>query len=135
MAKILSIDYGLKRVGLAATDELQIIASALETVPTEEIFNYLTIYFQKNKVEEVIIGLPKDLLNRDTHGTQPVLDFIEKYKKQFDIPISTIDERFTSKMASQTIAQSGLKKKKRQEKGLIDQISAVIMLQEYLERK
>ena len=136
MARILAIDYGLKRCGIAVTDEFQIIATALTTVDSKTIFDFLKQYFAKEKVEQLVVGYPKDLLNRDTHGTKPVEDFVKKMNQVFpDYKIDLVDERFTSKMASQSMVMSGMKKSQRQEKGLIDQISATIILQHYLETK
>lgn len=135
MSQILAIDYGKVRCGLAATDEMQIIASGLETVPTSEILGYLTKYFAMNRVEEIVIGLPTDLQGNLNEVEREILKFIEKLKVQFPaLKIARFDERFTSKMASYFIAQSGKAKKKRQEKGLIDKVSATLILQNYLEQ-
>ncbi|MBL7766941.1 MAG: Holliday junction resolvase RuvX [Chitinophagaceae bacterium] len=134
MPRILAIDYGKKRVGLAVTDPLQIIASGLTTLPTLELIAYLKKYFATEAVEKVIIGLPKSLSNEDTDATALVEHFIGIFQKNFpDIPIVPLDERFTSKMAFQSMIDSGLKKKARQNKGLIDEISATILLQGYME--
>lgn len=133
MARILSIDYGLKRTGIAVTDELQIIASGLTTVSSDELIQFLKNYFQKEKVELVIIGEPKQMNNLPSESAPLVHAFIEAFKKHFpQMPIKSIDERFTSKMAFQTMIDSGLKKKQRQNKALIDEISATILLQDYL---
>ena len=133
MSRLLAIDYGLKRVGIAVTDTLQIIASPLTTVPNKELKSFLSNYIEKEGVEKVIIGLPKNLKNEDTHATQPVLKFIDQFKKRFpNIPIITIDERFTSKMAFQSLIDSGASKKTRRKKENIDQISASIILQDYM---
>jgi putative Holliday junction resolvase len=133
MPRILAIDYGSKRTGLAVTDPLQIIASGLTTVATPTLWDFLKKYFQQEDVQEVVIGLPKSLRNEDTHGTAGVVTFIAKFKQLYPaVPIHTLDERFTSKMAFQTMIDSGLKKKDRQNKALVDEISATILLQGYL---
>jgi len=133
MPRILAIDYGKKRTGLAVTDPLQIIANGLCTVNTEELIPYLKNYCSNNAVELVIIGMPKSLRNDPTHATPLVEKFIPLFQKTFpNIPIQTVDERFTSKMAFQTMIDSGLKKKDRQNKALVDEISAVILLQSYM---
>ena len=133
MARILSIDYGGKRTGLAVTDPLQIIATGLCTVETPKLMAFLKDYFSKEVVELVLIGMPTNWDDSDTHATPLVKKFIEQFKKQFPtIPIKEVDERFTSKMASQAISQMGLRKKQRQNKALIDEVAATIMLQEYL---
>ncbi|MBK6952069.1 MAG: Holliday junction resolvase RuvX [Crocinitomicaceae bacterium] len=133
MPKILAIDYGSKRCGLAATDNSQIIASALTTVDTKEIFKFLTDYFLKNQVEAIVLGEPKRLDTSDTHNSQPVRDFRKRLEQKFpDKKIHMIDERFTSKMAFQTMIDGGLSKKQRRDKSLVDQISATIILQSFL---
>lgn len=133
MARILAIDYGLKRTGLAVTDPLKIIASALTTVESKGLIPFLRDYFSKEQVELIIIGEPKNWDNTDTHATPLVEKAINELKKNFPgIPIQKVDERFTSKMASRAIIEMGLKKKKRQDKALVDQIAATIMLQDYL---
>lgn len=133
MARILSIDYGGKRTGLAVTDPLQIIASGLCTVETPKLLAFLKDYFSKEPVELVLIGMPTNWDDSDTHATPLVKKFIEQFKKNFPaIPIKEVDERYTSKMASQAIAQMGLKKKQRQNKALVDEVAATIMLQEHL---
>lgn len=133
MGRILAIDYGLKRTGLAVTDPLKIIANSLDTVSTHDLVKYLENYFLKEEVEEVVIGMPKNLNNQDTHTTQPVKNFIELFKKKFTIPIVPHDERFTTKIAFQSLIESGVSKKDRRKKGLIDQVSATVILQSYLE--
>jgi len=133
MPRILAIDYGLKRTGLAVTDPLKIIASALTTVETPQLFNYLKDYFKREEVELILIGEPKNLDDTDTHATPLVKKAIERLKKEFPaIPVKTVDERFTSKMASRAMIDMGMKKKQRQEKGMVDQIAATMMLQEYM---
>lgn len=136
MSKILSIDYGTVRVGLAETDDLQIIATGLDTVPSKEIFEYLKKYFEKNSIEKIIIGEPKQMNGSPSESTIKIEEFIEKLRKLYpQYPIIRIDERFTSKIAFQTMIDSGLSKKKRQNKGLIDEIAATILLQDYLSQK
>lgn len=133
MPRILCIDYGKKRTGIAVTDPLKIIASALTTIETKDIFPFLKDYFQKEGVELVLIGEPKNWDESDTHATPLVRQFIQKFKKDFPLMvIETVDERYTSKLASQAMVEMGMKKKDRQKKGNIDQIAAAIMLQEYL---
>ncbi|WP_111709219.1 Holliday junction resolvase RuvX [Lutibacter citreus] len=136
MARILAFDYGIKRIGLAVTDELQIIASGLTTVNTKEIFSFLTKYLKNENVELFVIGEPKQMNNTVSESEQYIVVFIEKLKSTFPkIPIVRVDERFTSKMAFQSMIDGGLKKKQRQNKALIDEISATIILQTYLEQK
>lgn len=133
MSRIMAIDYGIKRTGLAVTDPLQIIATALDTVETKEVWTYLKAYFEKEKVDLVIIGMPKNLDGNDTHGTQPVKAFQEEFQSKFPaIKVTLIDERFTSKIAFNTMLMDGSTKKNRREKGNIDKIAATIMLQDYL---
>ncbi len=133
MARILAIDYGKKRTGIAITDELQMIASGLTTIHTADIIDFLNNYFLKEDVELLLIGEPKQMNNTPSESEALIKPFIEKIKKQFpDMKIKRVDERFTSKMAFQTMIDSGLKKKQRQNKALIDEISATIILQSYL---
>jgi putative Holliday junction resolvase len=134
MARILAIDYGKKRTGLAVTDPLKIIASGLTTVDTEKLVWYLKEYFAKEEVELILLGNPKQLDGSDNDITRKVEKFFGQLQKLFpQIPAKLIDERFTSKMAFQTMIDSGLKKKDRQNKALIDEVSATILLQGYLE--
>ena len=134
MARILCIDYGGKRTGLAVTDPLQIIATSLATIETKELIPYLKKYFQQEAVELILIGEPLNLDDTATHATPLVKAAITRLKKEFPaIPIQTVDERFTSKMASRAMVEMGMKKKDRQKKGNIDQVAATIMLQEYLQ--
>ena len=134
MGRILSIDYGGKRTGLAATDPLKIIATGLCTVETPKLLAFLKEYFSKEQVELVIIGMPVNWDDSATHATPLVQKFIKDFQKNFpSIPIKEVDERFTSKLASQAMLQMGLKKKQRQNKAMIDEIAATIMLQEYLQ--
>lgn len=129
----MSIDYGSKRTGLAVTDPLKIIASGLAGIHTKELEHFLTEYFKKEEVEKVIIGHPTNWDNSDTHATPLVQAFINRFVKLFpSIPIIKVDERFTSKLAVQSMVESGMKKKNRQNKNLVDEIAATIMLQEYL---
>lgn len=135
MGRIIAIDYGLKRTGLAVTDPLKIIASPLETIPTENLFSWLKDYFGKEQVERIVVGMPTNLDQSETHTTVPVKKLIESLKVQFpEIPISEIDERFTSKIAMQSMVLSGMKKKDRQKKENVDKISAAIILQSYLDQ-
>jgi putative Holliday junction resolvase len=134
MARILCIDYGGKRTGLAVTDPLQIIATALKTVATHDLYTYLKAYFAKEPVELILIGAPLNLDDTPTHATPLVEAACLRLQKEFPhIPIKKVDERFTSKMASRAMVEMGMKKKDRQVKGNIDQIAATIMLQEYLQ--
>lgn len=136
MGQILAIDYGKARCGLAATDDMQIIASGLETVETKLLLVFLKKYFDENKVNDVVIGLPVDLKGNISEVETDILKFIEEFKKEFPtVSVHRFDERFTSKMASFFISQSGKSKKKKQEKGLIDKISATIILQNFLEQR
>lgn len=133
MARILCIDYGGKRTGLAVTDPFKIIATGLCTVETPKLMPFLKDYIVKEPVELILIGMPTNWDDTDTHATPLVKKFIELLQKQFPaIPIKEVDERYTSKMATQAMLEMGLKKKQRQNKGLIDEIAATIMLQEYL---
>ena len=134
MSRILSIDYGGKRTGLAVTDPLKIIATGLCTVETPKLMPFLKDYFSKEQVELVIIGMPVNWDDTATHATPLVQKFIKEFQKNFpSIPIEEVDERYTSKLASQAMVQMGMKKKQRQDKAMIDQIAATIMLQEYLQ--
>ena len=134
MARVLSIDYGRKRVGLAVTDPEQIIANRLTTIPTHTIWDFLNEYFQKEKIETVVVGYPKQMNNEASEAVRYINPFLKKFQKQYpEMKLEILDERFTSKMAFQTMIDGGLKKQKRQNKGLIDGISATIILQSYLE--
>ena len=134
MARILAIDYGGKRTGLAVTDPLQIIATGLATIDSKELIAYLKKYFSTEQVELVIIGLPVNWDESDTHGTPLVKEGIKKIEKEFpQMPLKTVDERYTSKMAKDAMLQMGMKKKDRQVKGNVDIIAATIILQEYLQ--
>lgn len=136
MAQILAIDYGKVRTGLAVTDDMQIIASGLTTVPTKELLDFLKHYTTKESVELFLVGEPKQMNNEASESEALITPFISKLRTFFpEIPIKRVDERFTSKMAMQTMIDSGLKKKQRQNKALIDEISATIILQSYLYNK
>jgi len=136
LARILAFDYGEKRTGIAVTDELQIIASGLTTVNTKKIFSFLTEYLKTEPVELFIVGEPKQMNNTASESAQFINPFIDKLGLTFPkIPIKRVDERFTSKMAFQSMIDSGLKKKQRQNKALVDEISATIILQTYLNQK
>ncbi|AZJ31612.1 putative holliday junction resolvase [Tenacibaculum mesophilum] len=136
MGRILAIDFGKKRTGIAVTDELQIIASGLTTVDTSKLIPFLKDYTQKENVELFLVGKPKQMDNSDSESEVLILPFLEKLEKAIpSIPIKRVDERFTSKMAFQTMIDSGLKKKQRQNKALVDEISATIILQSYLYNK
>ena len=134
MGRLLALDFGQKRTGIAVTDELQIIASGLTTVDTKDLMVFLKDYLSKESVDTIVMGEPKRLDGSETHNTVPVLEFKLKLEQTFpEIPIKLVDERFTSKMAFQTMIDSGLKKKQRQNKALIDEISATIILQSYMD--
>ena len=134
MARILALDYGLKRTGIAVTDPLQIIATSLETIQTPELFNYLKKYFLRDKVECLVVGEPRNLNNTRVGISDEIDRFILRFVQEFPaIPVKRIDERFTSKIAQQTILAAGKNKKARRDKSIVDRISAVIILQSYLE--
>lgn len=136
MSRILAIDYGLKRTGIAVTDELQIIASGLITIPSENAIEFLKAYFFKENVKAVLVGEPKQMNGEPSQSTEIIEKFVEKFKTNFpEMKLIRVDERFTSKIAFQTMIDSGLKKKQRKNKALIDEISATIMLQDFLTRK
>jgi putative holliday junction resolvase len=136
MGRILAIDYGTKRTGLAVTDPLRIIATALETVETNLLVDYLKKYFLKETVDEVVIGMPKQLNNQDSETAPMVHKFVELFKTTFsDKPIVLADERFTSAQAQRTMIAGGMKKKDRQVKGNVDKISATLILQNYLQMR
>ena len=136
MGRLLAIDYGSKRTGVAVTDEMQIIASGLTTVVTNNIINFLKSYIDKESVDLILIGLPKQMNNELSESEPLILKFIKTLDKELpDIPIHRVDERFTSKMAFQTMIDSGLNKKKRKNKALVDEISATLILQSYLYNK
>ena len=133
MPRILCLDYGKKRTGIAVTDPLKIIGSALATVETSKLVDYLKNYFRQEEVELILIGEPKNWDESDTHATPLVNQFIQKFKKEFPSKsIQKIDERYTSKLAVSAMLEMGMKKKDRRKKGNVDQVAATIMLQEYL---
>ncbi len=136
MPRILAIDYGIKRTGIAVTDELQIIASGLTTIPSETAISFLTNYINKENVCKVLIGEPKQMNGQPSESTPIIEKFVSDFNKAFpEMTVERVDERFTSKIAFQTMIDSGLKKKQRQNKALLDEIAATIMLQDYLTRK
>lgn len=136
MSRILAIDYGIKRTGIAVTDELQIIASGLTTIPSDTAISFLTTYFLNENVSKVLIGEPKQMNGEPSESTPIIEKFVAAFKSAFpEMKIDRVDERFTSKIAFQTMIDSGLTKKQRQNKGLVDEIAATILLQDYLTRK
>ena len=133
MARILALDYGTKRTGIAVTDELKMIASGLTTVKTPELINFLEDYFKKEKVERVLVGEPKRMDDTPSESEVHIQEFLKSFSEKFpQMPLERVDERFTSKMAMQSMIDGGLKKKKRRDKALIDEISATIILQTWL---
>ena len=136
MGRILAIDYGRKRTGVAVTDPLQIIDNGLTTVPTAQLMTFLTDYIAKETVDKVIIGLPKQMNNEASDNMANITPFVNRFKKLFpDVPIEYVDERFTSVLAHRAMIDGGLRKKDRQNKALVDEISATIILQSYMENK
>ena len=136
MGRILAIDYGKKRVGLAVTDPLQLIAGKLTTVPCHQLFDFLKDYFLTEKVEKVIVGYPLQMNNEASEAVLYINPFLRRFQKLYpEMPIEQVDERFTSRMAFQTMIDAGLKKKDRQNKATIDAVSATIILQSYLEQQ
>lgn len=134
MGRLLAIDYGTKRTGLAVSDTLKLIANGLTTVPTHTLLDYLKAYLEKEEVEKIIVGLPKQMNNEYSDNMKHIRPFVKKLKLLYpNIPVEMYDERFTSSLAQRTIIDAGLKKKDRQNKALIDEISAVIILQDYME--
>ena len=133
MGRILAIDYGQKRVGIAVTDQMKIIATGLTTVHVKDIFDFLKNYLQKEPVEIIVVGEPKDMMNRPSDSSRFIEPFVKKLRKTFpDVKIDRFDERFTSNMAHDAMLTGGLKKKKRQDKALVDTISATLILQSYM---
>ncbi len=136
MTRLLALDYGTKRVGIAVTDELQMIASGLCTVRTHDCMDFLIEYLSKESVSTIVLGMPKDLRNQNTDATPYVKGFVKQIRKQFpEMKVELIDERFTSKIAFQSMIDSGLKKKARQDKALVDEVSATLILQSYMEQQ
>ena len=136
MARILSIDYGKKRTGIAVTDPLQIIAGGLATVSTSELFDWLKTYLSKEPVERIVIGEPRQPNGQPSENLGRVQQFVNRWRKSFpDVPIELYDERFTSVLAHQAMLEGGLRKKARQDKALVDEISATIILEDYLRSK
>jgi putative Holliday junction resolvase len=134
MGRILAIDYGKKRTGLAVTDPMKIIATGLTTIASHALIPYLKAYIQKEQVEKIIIGMPLDLQGRETDATPLVREMIRILHKHFPaIPIEAVDERLTSRLASRSLVESGIKKQARRNKALIDEVSATILLQGYLQ--
>ncbi|GAB6120448.1 Holliday junction resolvase RuvX [Dysgonomonas termitidis] len=134
MGRFLALDYGTKRTGIAVSDTLKIIANGLTTVPTHTLFDYLKTYLERENVERIIVGLPKQMNNEYSENMKHILPFVKKLKALYpDIPVEMYDERFTSALAQKTMIDAGLKKKDRQNKALVDEISAVIILQSYME--
>ena len=136
MSRILAIDYGRKRTGIAVSDPLQIIASGLTTVPTHQLMDFLLNYIKQEQVDGIIIGHPNQFNNEESENMKNIIPFINRLKKILpDMPVQLVDERFTSVLAHQTMLAGGLKKKDRQNKALVDEISATIILQSYLESR
>ena len=136
MTRLLALDYGTKRVGIAVTDELQLIASGLCTVRTHDCMDFLIEYLSKESVSTIVMGMPKDLRNQNTDATPYVKGFAKQIRKQFpEMKVELIDERFTSKIAFQSMIDGGLKKKVRQDKALVDKVSATLILQSYMEQQ
>lgn len=136
MARILAIDYGKKRTGIAVTDPLQIIANRLTTVPTHAIWDFLEDYFRKEEVAIIVVGYPKQMNNEASEAVKYINPFLKKFGIKYpDIKVELLDERFTSKLAFQAMIDGGIKKQKRQDKAMVDSVSATIILQNYLEQK
>ena len=136
MSRILAIDYGKKRTGIAVTDPMQIIANGLTTVPTHTLMDFLMNYVQKEQVERIIIGHPKQMNNEDSENMKNIVPFMNQLKKKMpQMPVELVDERFTSVLAHQAMLTGGRKKKDRQNKALVDEISATIILQSYMESR
>ncbi|MCY4780951.1 Holliday junction resolvase RuvX [Sphingobacterium sp. UT-1RO-CII-1] len=134
--RIMAFDYGTKRIGIAVTDPLQIIATALTTVHPADIWNFLSAYMQSERISVFVVGMPLQMSGEASESAQHVVGFVRKLKKTYpDIDVAEVDERFTSKLASQVIAQSGKKKKDRQDKALVDTVAATIILQTYMNSK
>lgn len=136
MGRLLAIDYGKKRTGIAVTDPLQLIANGLTTVPTHELLAFVLDYVEREPVERILVGLPKQMNNEVSENMKRIGPFVRSLQKKLpDIPVEYVDERFTSVLAHRTMLEAGLKKKDRQNKALVDEISATIILQSYLENR
>lgn len=136
MSRIVAIDYGRKRAGIAVSDPMQIIANGLTTLPTNELLDFIAGYVQREPVERILIGLPKQMNNEASESMKYIEPFVRTLRKRLpEIPVEFVDERFTSVLAHRTMLEAGLKKKARQNKALVDEISATIILQTYLESK
>lgn len=136
MARILAIDYGRKRVGVAVTDPMQIIATALDTIHSKDIFEFLGSYMAKESVERIIVGYPVQMNNTPSEAVKFIDPFLNRLRKLYpEMPVELVDERFTSKMAFQTMIDGGLGKEKRKDKALVDRIAATIILQSYIDNK
>ncbi|MBQ8592745.1 MAG: Holliday junction resolvase RuvX [Bacteroidaceae bacterium] len=136
MGRILSIDYGRKRTGIAVSDPLQLIANGLTTVATHELYDFIINYLKQEEVERIIIGLPRQMNNEASESMQYIQPFVNRLRKNLpDMPVEYVDERFTSVLAHRTMLEAGLKKKERQNKALVDEISACIILQTYMESR
>jgi putative Holliday junction resolvase len=134
MARVLAIDYGKKRVGLAVTDPLKMIANTLETVPSNKIWEYLDQYLENHEVERIVVGYPVKMNNQPSEALQYINPFIKKLQKRYaDMPVEQVDERFTSKMAFQSMIDGGVKKAKRRDKSMVDKISANLILQSWMQ--
>lgn len=134
MARILAIDYGRKRCGVAVTDPLRIIATALDTVPAAELWDFLKAYFAKEEVDCVVVGEPRQMDNTPSESERYITPFVNRFRKAYpDMPLVRVDERFTSKIAHQSMLDMGLRKKQRQDKALVDSMSAVLILQTYMQ--
>ena len=134
--RIVAIDYGTKRTGVAVTDPGQMIATPLETVPTHELMNYLQAYFEREQVELLVVGHPRKMDYSESEPMKQIRFFVGAFKKRFrDIPVEYMDERFTSSLAKEALLRGGMKKKERQEKGQVDRVSAALILQSYLEKR
>lgn len=134
MGRIMAIDYGRKRSGIAVTDPMQIIATGLDTIPSNQLLDFLKNYIQTEKLDLIVVGEPKDMQNKASDASRYIEPFVGRLKKEFpDIPVERFDERFTSKIAFQSMIDAGLSRKKRQDKALVDTISATLILQSYLE--
>ena len=136
MARLLAIDYGKKRTGLAVSDEMQIIAGGLTTVPTTGLLDYILDYIKREQVERIVVGLPKQMNNEPSENMRRVEPFVNRLRKLLpDIPVDFHDERFTSVLAQRTIIEAGIKKMARRNKELVDEVSATIILQSYMESR